>query len=134
MLTIKDVAREAGVSIATVSYVLNNKNQTISEETRTRVWQAVRKIGYCPNVPARNLRSSQSKLLGYAWHEVAPEQVNTVLDRFSYALARAAEAAGYHMLTFTDLQDNPIPIYEDLIRTGRVDGFIAGSTIRASAS
>ncbi len=130
MPTIKDVAREAGVSIATVSYVLNDKTQSISAETRDRVWLAVRKIGYRPNVTARNLRSSESRLLGYAWHEIAPEQINTVLDRFSYALAQAAEAAGYHMLTFTDPRANPIPIYENLIRTGRVDGFVLGSTTR----
>lgn len=130
MPTIKDVAREAGVSIATVSYVLNGKSQTISAETRARVWDAARKIGYRPNVTARNLRSSQSRLLGYAWHEGSPEQLNTVLDRFSYALARAAEEAGYHMLTFTEQKSTPLPIYENLVRTGRVDGFILGSTVR----
>lgn len=130
MPTIKDVAREAGVSIATVSYVLNDKNQAISKETRARVWAAVRKTGYRPNVTARNLRSSQSRLLGYAWHEVPAEQSNTVLDRFSYALAQAAEAAGYHMLTFTEPQGDPLPIYDNLIRTARVDGFIVGSTVR----
>lgn len=130
MPTIKDVAREAGVSIATVSYVLNDKTQAISAETRARVWAAAEKIGYRANVTARSLRSSQSRLLGYAWHEIAPEQSNTVLDRFSYALARAAEAAGYYMLTFTAPEDDPIPVYEELIRTGRVDGFIVGSTVR----
>jgi DNA-binding LacI/PurR family transcriptional regulator len=129
MPTIKDVAREAGVSIATVSYVLNNKTEAISEDTRTRVWTAVRTIGYRPNVTARNLRSSRSKLIGYAWHEVSLEEVNTVLDRFVYSLARSAEAAGYHMLTFTFPKDAPIPVYDELIRTGRVDGFVIGSTV-----
>ncbi|MEP7292408.1 MAG: LacI family DNA-binding transcriptional regulator [Chloroflexota bacterium] len=130
MPTIKDVAREAGVSIATVSYVLNDKTEAISEETRLRVWEAARKIGYRANVTARNLRSSQSRLIGYAWHEVAPEQGNTVLDRFTYGLARSAEAAGYHILTFTYSRDNPIPVYDELILTGRVDGFVIGSTVR----
>jgi DNA-binding LacI/PurR family transcriptional regulator len=130
MPTIKDVAREAGVSIATVSYVLNGKIAAISEDTRSRVWSAVRKTGYRPNVTARNLRSSQSRLIGYAWHEVPEEGVNPVLDRFTYALARAAEAAGYHILTFTFPQDNPIPVYDELIRTGRVDGFVIGSTVQ----
>ena len=133
MPTINDVAREAGVSTATVSYVLNNKTEAISEDTRLRVWSAVRKIGYRPNVTARNLRSSQSRLLGYAWHQVDADQVNTVLDRFTYALARSAEAAGYHMLTFTYPLDDPIPVYDELIRTGRVDGFVVGSTNRDDA-
>jgi DNA-binding LacI/PurR family transcriptional regulator len=129
MPTIKDVAREAGVSIATVSYVLNDKASAVSEDTRQRVWSAVRKTGYTPNVTARNLRSSQSRLIGYAWHEVPSNQVNPVLDQFTYGLARAAEAAGYHILTFTYPIDDPIPVYDDLIRTGRVDAFVVGSTV-----
>jgi len=128
MPTIKDVAREAGVSIATVSYVLNNKTEAISEDTRLRVWKAVRSTGYRPNVTARNLRSSRSKLIGYAWHIVHEGEVNTVLDRFIYSLAASAERAGYHMLTFTFPADDPIPVYDELIRTGRVDAFVIGST------
>lgn len=128
MPTIKDVAREAGVSIATVSYVLNNKTAAISEDTKRVVWDAVQRIGYMPNVTARNLRSSQSRLIGYAWHEVQMDQVNTVLDKFTYWLARAAEAAGYHILTFTYPSNDPLPVYDELIRTGRVDGFVVGST------
>ena len=130
MPTIKDVAREAGVSIATVSYVLNDKTDIISETTQDRVWSAVQKTGYRPNATARNLRSNQSRLIGYAWHDVPTEQVNTVLDRFTYSLARSAEAAGYHILTFTYPLNDPLPVYEELIRTRRVDAFVVGSTIR----
>ncbi len=128
MPTIKDVAREAGVSIATVSYVLNDKTASVSEDTRRRVWSAVRKTGYRPNVTARNLRSSQSRLIGYAWHEVPHDIVNPVLEHFTFSLARAAEAAGYHILTFTYPIEDPIPVYDELIRTGRVDAFVIGST------
>lgn len=128
MTTIKDVAKEAGVSIATVSYVLNDKSASVSEDTRRRVWSAIRKTGYRPNVTARNLRSSQSLLIGYAWHEVPPDMVNPVLEHFTYSLARAAEAAGYHILTFTYPMHDPLPVYDELIRTGRVDAFVIGST------
>ncbi|MDX2162918.1 MAG: LacI family DNA-binding transcriptional regulator [bacterium] len=129
MPTIKDVAKEAGVSIATVSYVLNNKAAAVSEETRREVWRAVEKIGYMPNVTARNLRSSQSRLIGYAWHAPPPNGLlNDVLEHFTFFLAQAAEQAGYHLLTFTYPTDNPIRMYDELIRTGRVDGFILAST------
>lgn len=128
MPTIKDVAREAGVSIATVSYVLNNKADTVSEDTRRLVWEAVERIGYTPNITARNLRASQSRLIGYAWHEVPRDQVNPVLDRFTYFLAQYAEAAGYHILTFTYPTHDPIPVYDELIRTRRVDGFVVSGT------
>src|SRR5215213_4303179 len=106
MPTIKDVAREAGVSIATVSYVLNNKADAVSEPTRKHVIEAADRIGYRPNVTARNLRSNQTRLIGYAWYDAPSENVpagrlNTVLDWFTFYLARAAEQSGYHLLTFT---------------------------------
>jgi DNA-binding LacI/PurR family transcriptional regulator len=128
MPTIKDVAKAAGVSIATVSYVLNNKDEGITENTRQQVLEAVRRVGYTPNVTAQNLKANRSQLIGYAWHEVPPGQVNSVLDRFAYYLAQAAEAAGYHMLTFTHPADSPLEVYEELIRTGRVDAFVLSDT------
>lgn len=128
MPTIKDVAREAGVSIATVSYVLNNKDAGITQSTRLQVLEAVKRVGYTPNVTARNLKASRSWLIGYAWHEVPLGQVNSVMDRFAYYLAQAAEAAGYHMLTFTHPPGDPVQVYTDLIRTRRVDAFVLSDT------
>lgn len=124
MPTIKDVAREAGVSIATVSYVLNNKSASISEATRQLVIETAERIGYTPNVTARNLRFSRTNLIGYAWHEVPLSRVNPVLDRFTYYLAHAAEEAGYHVLTFTHPEKDPIPAYQELMRMRRLDGFV----------
>jgi DNA-binding LacI/PurR family transcriptional regulator len=130
MPTIKDVAREAGVSVATVSYVLNNKPAGVSEQTRLRVLEAVERLGYTRNITARNLRSNQTRLIGYAFMEVPNPQPNTVLEHFAFHLAREASAAGYHLLTFTFPYDDPIPAYDELIRTGRVDAFILASTQR----
>jgi DNA-binding LacI/PurR family transcriptional regulator len=130
MPTIKDVAKEAGVSIATVSYVLNKKDTFVSKETRRQVLEAIERIGYTPNVTARNLKASQTRLIGYAWHEAPYDQVNPVMDRFTYSLAQAVEAAGYHVLTFTHSPDDPLPVYDDLIRSGRVDAFVLSGTVR----
>lgn len=128
MPTIKDVAREAGVSIATVSYVLNNKGGSISEPTRALVLETARKIGYTPNITARNLRFSRTGLIGYAWHEVPIDVMNPVLDQFIYHLAHAAEAVGYHLLTFTHPPEAPEPVYDELIRTRRLDAFVLAGT------
>lgn len=134
MPTIKDVAREAGVSIATVSYVLNDKADAVSADTRLNVLEAAKRIGYRPNVTARNLRSNQTRLIGYAWYEPPPfgaplGRLNTVLDWFTFYLARAAEQAGYHVLTFTYPPHDPAPTYDELIRTGRVDAFVLAGTV-----
>jgi DNA-binding LacI/PurR family transcriptional regulator len=133
MPTIKDVAREAGVSIATVSYVLNNKRHFVSEETRRVVLEAIARVGYTPNITARNLKSAQTRLIGYAWHQVPEGQVNSTLDYFIYSLARAVESAGYHLLTFTHPNNDPVPVYDELIRTQRVDAFVLSGTLMDDA-
>lgn len=62
-ITIKDVAREAGVSKSTVSRVLAN-NSRISEETKQKVKQVIERLGYKPNITARNLAKSRTRTLG----------------------------------------------------------------------
>ncbi|MER5805419.1 LacI family DNA-binding transcriptional regulator [Streptomyces mirabilis] len=63
-VTSGDVAREAGVSRATVSYVLNdNPHQTIPEATRRRVWDAAARLGYAPSAAARTLRTGRSDIV-----------------------------------------------------------------------
>ncbi|MFJ8794360.1 LacI family DNA-binding transcriptional regulator [Streptomyces sp. NPDC102462] len=63
-VTSVDVAREAGVSQTTVSYVLNDvTHQKISEETRRRVFEAVEKLGYTPSAAARTLRRGRSDIV-----------------------------------------------------------------------
>ena len=128
MATIKDVAKAAGVSTATVSYVLNN-TFPVSESTRQKVLEAVKRLGYRPNITARNLRANESRMIGYAWHAViSPGEINPILDRFVHRLAAAAESHGYHILAFTHDDNNVIDVYSDLIETGRVDAFVISET------
>ena len=63
LFTIKDVARLAGVSKITVSCVMN-KNPKVKFETKTRVLQAVKELGYSPNSIARALRIKKSDVVG----------------------------------------------------------------------
>jgi DNA-binding LacI/PurR family transcriptional regulator len=68
--TIRDVARLAGVSHTTVSFVINNaKSQTISSETRTRVLAAIKELDYHPSEAARSLNRRTSLLIGMAMPE-----------------------------------------------------------------
>lgn len=133
MPTIKDVAREAGVSIATVSYVLNQRNDMVGEQTRQHVLDVARRLGYRANIVARNLQSSRTSLIGYAWHNNPGDQPNLVMDQFIYHLAQAAEADDYHLLTFTHPPDDPIAVYDELIRSGRIDGFVLAETVQNDA-
>lgn len=129
-VTIREVARRAGVSIATVSYVLN-ESAPISEETRARVLAAATELGYRPSALARSLRARQSHTIGYSWHHVPRDRWHPILDPFLYSMAQAAEAQGYHILTFAQPTDGDLWLpYQELMLTGRVDGFILSETNR----
>ena len=62
MSTIKDVAKKAGVSLATASYALNG-DERIKEETRKKVLEAAKEIEYIPNGSARNLRRQKTNII-----------------------------------------------------------------------
>ncbi len=125
--TIKEVAQRAGVSVATVSYVFNN-TATISQATRERVLKAAAELNYQPSALARQLRIGQSHTIGYCWHKIPTERWQPILDRFLYGMAEAAEAAGYHILTFTTRDNKDWRAYEQLLLSGRVDGFVLSDT------
>ena len=64
-VTMKDVARHAGVSQPTVSFVLNDRRDvSVAEETRTRVWEAAKELNFQPNRAAQSLRSNRSYTVG----------------------------------------------------------------------
>ncbi|MCR8842245.1 LacI family transcriptional regulator [Paenibacillus sp. SC116] len=73
-VTIKDIAKEANVSTATVSYILNNvPKQTITDETRCRVLAAVERLNYVPNLAARSLVKRKTGLIGILINRAANE-------------------------------------------------------------
>lgn len=86
MTSIKQVAAAAGVSTATVSRVLANKNN-VSGEARARVDAAIAQLGYRPNLVARSLRSQRSSTIGLV--------VSDIRNPFFTAVGRAVEDAAY---------------------------------------
>lgn len=81
--SIKDVAREAGVSIATVSRVLNNVD-VVNEDTKKKVQEAIKKLNYRPNIVARSLKTQRTKTIGILVPDVSnqfyPEVVRGAED------------------------------------------------------
>ncbi len=91
-VTSADVAREAGVSRATVSYVLNNTpHQSIPDETRRRVREAATRLHYTPSAAARTLSRGHSDVVLYLLPETLPlyTQFGVLLEQLSSSLARA---------------------------------------------
>ncbi len=128
MATIRDVAREAGVSIATVSYVLNNTKH-VSEETRRKVLEAARRLGYRPSNIARGLRARRSHTLGYSWHPMPGGQINVILDTFLESMAAAAARRDYHILAYpTSTLSDEVSFYQEVLEAERVDAFVLSNT------
>ncbi|MGH2626956.1 MAG: LacI family DNA-binding transcriptional regulator [Anaerolineales bacterium] len=124
-MTLKHVAAEAGVSFQTVSKALNGSVR-LPLVTQARIERAAEDLGYRPNHRGRSLRAQRSWALGYSWAPAPPDLANPILDQFLQSMLRAAEECGYHLLAFPHL---PLPedhqsSYRELIRTGRVDGFV----------
>ncbi|MGX5817766.1 LacI family DNA-binding transcriptional regulator [Chitinophaga lutea] len=122
-LSLKDVARMAGVAPSTVSFVLNGKSRQmrISDELAERVMAVVKKTGYQPHSVAVNLRTGQSKTLGL--------MVESISGSFFAALARVIESEadryGYNILYCST--ENNAQKGAELIRMlnrQQVDGFL----------
>jgi LacI family transcriptional regulator len=126
VITIKDIAKQAGVSVATVSYVIN-KSRFVSPELTGRVLEAIEAMGYSPNDIARSLRQKSTKMIGL----IVPDSSNP----FFAELAKGVEDAGYEsgysvILCNSNASIERELVYLDLLRSKRVDGiiFIATTT------
>lgn len=95
----KDIAKECGVSTATVSYVLNDvPNQSISAETKKRILQIANLVGYVSSASARALATGRTNNFGV----YVPHFGNsTGKQKLLQALAEEAEKAGYHLVLLT---------------------------------
>ncbi|ADB31431.1 transcriptional regulator, LacI family [Kribbella flavida DSM 17836] len=120
MPTVRDVAERAGVSIATVSFVLNG-SKPVTPATRQRVEAAVAELGYHRNELARALASRKTRILALA-HPTAEHRFGSSTTDFITSAARAARARGYHLVLWpidTDGQE-----IHDLLGQGLVDGVV----------
>lgn len=121
--SIKDVSKQAGVSVATVSRVLNNKGY-VSGDTRKKVEQAIKELNYKPNEVARSLFKKQSKTIGLL--------VPTIMNPFFPELARAVEDVARQfgftvILCNTDDDSEKEQHYLDVLMQKYVDGMIISS-------
>lgn len=121
-ITIRDIAKRAGVSIKTVSRVINNENG-VNPGTRARVEDVVEAMGFTPNVSARALPSRRNYLLGVIFHWVGSSDY---IAQVQVGAMRAARRAGYH-LAIEQAHDPQAGGRDALLaslRSGRFDGLI----------
>lgn len=100
-ITIADVAREAGVSTATVSFVLNN-TKAVTPAVQTRVEEAMKALGYRPSHAAQTLRTGRSLAVGL----IIPDLTNPFFPKLAQDIEQEARARGYAVL-LADSHDDP---------------------------
>lgn len=116
----KDVARRAGVSIATVSYVING-TRNVKEETRKKVEQAIDELNYSPDVSAQKLKSGQNRLIGL----ITPSCAGTFTSEIIDACESRLSEDGYQLLILnTSFKPESERNALHILSSGIVDGII----------
>lgn len=125
MITIKKIAELANVSTATVSKVLNGKDQYISEETRKRILDIVEKEGYIPNGIAKSLKIKKTKTIGL----IIPDVMNPFFAEIARGAEDAAEEKGYTIVICnSDNRFSKEEKYLSILQEKMVDGVIMTAT------
>ncbi|MCH1640783.1 LacI family transcriptional regulator [Paenibacillus timonensis] len=122
--TMKDIAREAKVSVATVSYILNKvDNQKITDETRCRVLEAADKLNYTPSLTARSLVRGKSGMVALLFSRSERDGLWKQLyyGRLAERMEALCKQAGYHLLVLGMDAERPSP---EIIRQREVDGVL----------
>ncbi|TAL80758.1 MAG: LacI family DNA-binding transcriptional regulator [Candidimonas sp.] len=124
MSTIKDVALRAGVSVTTVSHVVNGTRH-VSAASRERVEQAIRALAYVPSAVARSLKSNTTRTLGM----LIPNSSNPYFAEIVRVVEDRCFGAGYTLiLCNTDDEPRRQGIYLKVLAERRIDGLVVVST------
>ncbi|MEP6987521.1 MAG: LacI family DNA-binding transcriptional regulator [Chloroflexota bacterium] len=119
-ITIRDVAKRAGVGVSTVSYVLNGHNNHVSSETRDLILEAVRDLNYRPNAIARSMVKRKTATIGL----IISELQNALFIPVTAGVEAVLQPEKYHILlaSASDLTSEINAI--ETMRAQQVDGFI----------
>ena len=123
--TSHDVARLAGVSRTTVSYVLNGRDSgMISDTTRQRVLDAARQLDYRPNAVARSLRQQRTGIVGLVVHEPADRSTTNIFSPMVIRGISSVLSPAHYRLLVEHVEEPQTEVLSDLVREGHVDGVI----------
>lgn len=123
-ITIKEIARLAGVSTATVSYVMNNRDSKVSEATRLRVLSIMEELNYKPSATARGLNSGKSRMVGLIVPDISKAHFSVLVSGIETVLHKA----NYGILicnAYNDLQKERE--YYHMLADRKVDGMIVAA-------
>lgn len=125
-ISMSDISRMAGVSVATVSRVINN-NGRFSEETRKRVEEIIKKYNYVPNLAAKGLKTKRSNFIGI----IVPDITNEFFAKIVVEIQKNLLSSGYMALVCNTNEDEQTESkYESMLNAVQMAGliFISGRT------
>jgi LacI family transcriptional regulator len=129
-ITISDVAAAAGVSIKTVSRVIN-REPNVRPSVRLRVQAVIQELGFVPNMAARSLAGTRSFMIGTLFDNPSPSYV-VAIQRGAMAACRAA---GYHLaIEEMDLRGDVAAQMRAMLATARLDGVILSPPVTDCAA
>ena len=123
-LTMKDIAKEAGVSVATVSHVING-TKNITDEKKNNILKIIEKYNYVPNSTAKNLRRRSTKTAAL----VVSSSTDSFVNEMIFGVEKRAREMGYSLLLVNTNEDE---VYEEktinMLYSKMVDGIILSPT------
>lgn len=130
MPTIKDVAKRANVSVATVSRVINNTGY-VNHETRAIVEVAIKELGYVPNELARSLFRKKSDIIGLIVPHIATDFFAELIEQIESAVTQA----GFKLMIFNSKDDLELEKkYLNVLNQYNIDGLILVANTRSEKS
>lgn len=125
VVSISDVAKDAGVSVATVSYVINNTKQ-VKPETREKVESSIRHLGFRPNMIARSFKTGKKNLVAFVVPDIANNFFSTLIESIEQVLA--SQNVKLMILNTKETKERELDLI-NVVANGVVDGFIVASTV-----
>ncbi|HEX2913648.1 MAG TPA: LacI family DNA-binding transcriptional regulator [Chloroflexia bacterium] len=125
-VTIKDVAKKAGVAISTVSSVINGNEKHVGSATRDRILQVARDLNYRPNAIARSMVKRTTTSIGLVITDVQ----NPLFNEVDAGVEEVLAAEGYHLLLANAMNASSEAEAIETFRSKQVDGFIFMSRSR----
>lgn len=124
MTTLKDLSRHLGLSVTQISRALND-HADVSEDTKNRVRDAASELNYQPNLMARRLVTGRSGIVGFVQSRIPIPAESLFFTQFLAGLsANFSKNDRQFVLHMTDESTDTIKVYDKLIRTRSIDGFV----------
>lgn len=124
-VTSQQVAKHAGVSRTTVSFILNDvPGVKFPQETKDRVLNAAEELGYVPDAAARTLASGKTYTVGLVLCEAEHLKVDSFISQAIYGLNEVCNRQGFRLLIESADDVNQVGTYQGLVRAKKIDGLV----------